>query len=126
MRALPTCLSLFALCAAMAGCTSQPAVAPTQQNGWLVYSGDHVAVNAVCGTEPIRLTGDHTEATLTGECGQVELTGSHNDVDVAMAPGGTFTILGDNNDVWWHPSGPGVAPTMTIRGNADAFHASKP
>ncbi|MDE2005589.1 MAG: DUF3060 domain-containing protein [Rhodospirillales bacterium] len=126
MPRLHILMPLLGIALALAGCTAQEAVAPIQKDGWIVYSGDHVAVHAVCGAMPIRLTGSHTQGYLTGACAQVELTGNHNDVDVSMAPGGSFTILGDSNDVWWTPSTPGATPTLTIRGQGDAFHRALP
>ena len=123
-RGLPIVAVMIAL--GLSGCQEVPAKPPVAQNGWLVYSGNFTRVNAVCGTEPIRLTGNHTTVTLTGACTNVQLAGNHNDVDVAMAPGGRFEITGNNNDVWWHPSAPGAPPEMLDHGKSDAFHAGHP
>ena len=115
--------ALCVLAVGLAGCTYQPAVPPVLQAGWLVYSGDHVGVVATCGAEPIRLTGSHTEATLSGSCTNVQLTGNHNDVNVSLAPGGRCEVTGSSNDIWWTQSAPGPAPQLITRGKGVTFHA---
>ena len=125
MRAARLFLPLLGLAGLVLGACQQNLSPPKFENGWLGYSSDHADVDAVCDGTPIRLTGDQTDGTLKGACTNVQLTGSHNDVDVAMAPGGQFEITGTSNDVWWHLARPGTPPVLINRGKQDAFHASR-
>jgi len=110
---------------ALGGCAVTPASPPVTQNGWQVWSGDHVTVKARCGALPVRLTGSHTEVVLTGLCRLVQLAGDHNDAEIWLAPGGRIEITGAHNDVWWHQTAPGAPPQLLSRGTDNSFHREK-
>lgn len=104
-------------------CAPPPAqLAPVEQAGWLTYRESRINTPIPCGPTPIQLTGDRLDTSLTGECHYVRITGAHNDVAIAIAPGGTIEILGTNNDVVWNQVRPGPPPNLINSGANNTFH----
>jgi hypothetical protein len=100
-------LALLAMCPAAA--LAQPA--------WETYGASQTSI--VCHGNPVLLTGNHTDTTLTGPCTMVRVAGEHNDVTVSVAPRAVIEITGRHNDVWWQ--GP-VHPTLLDHGSSNTFH----
>jgi hypothetical protein len=96
---------------------------PVQQNGWLIYSDSHVTQQIPCATQPILLTGNHTDITLKGACRYVRVAGEHNDIDIEVGADATIEITGAHNDVTWHQTAPGARPRL-LKSNTESntFH----
>jgi hypothetical protein len=110
--------------ALLAGCASTPrSPTPVSLNGWSVYSGGHRTQIITCGNQPVLLRGNHTNTRLTGSCHYVRVAGYHNDIDVAIAPGGTIDITGKHNDVSWRQVAPGPAPIFKAGDETNTFHS---
>jgi hypothetical protein len=108
---------LSGLCACGGGGTSEPIAV----DGWDTYG--YVA-HVMCGARPVLLHGSRTDVTLDGPCARVMVAGDHNDVSVALIPGGTIDITGDHNDVTWHmPAGHPGAPSLLDHGQSNTYHA---
>ena len=108
---------LSGLCA----CSGRGTSAPVIVDGWDTYG--YVA-HVTCGARPVLLNGDRTDVTLDGPCARVMVAGDHNDVSVALIPGGMIDITGDHNDVTWHsPAGYHGAPSLLDHGHSNTYHA---
>jgi hypothetical protein len=119
-------LAQFAACLVtlLAGCsaTPRPPVA-VSQNGWTIYNGSNRTQTIPCSDHAVLLRGNHTDTRLTGSCRYVWVAGYHNDIDVAVAPGGTIEITGKHNDVSWRQAAPGQAPILKAGNEDNTFHS---
>src|SRR5689334_5966354 len=123
MKHMPALLVLAGL-GALAACEQQQPMqlAPSVQNGWMIYAESRIHQPIPCGQMPIQLNGDRLDTHLTGDCRQVRMTGAHNVVQVDIVPGGTIEVLGSNNDVVWYQTRPGTKPQLIDRGTSNSFH----
>jgi hypothetical protein len=90
-------------------------------SGWQRFSSNAPA-RIQCGELPIVLEGNHTNLTLSGNCGYVRVAGNHNDIAIELAPGGTIEITGAHNDVSWTQPNAAIPATFYNRGESNTFH----
>lgn len=115
----------FAIAAAVGACAAPAELRPVVQNGWVIYSESYIRKPLDCQGGKIQLNGNRLDTNLLNNCQAVRVTGEHNDVEIAVAPGGTIEITGEHNDVFWHQALPGPRPRLIDTGVSNTFHPAQ-
>jgi hypothetical protein len=74
--------------------------APAAGGTPIVINGDHTSSTQDCGQgRSVTIDSDFGVITLTGNCSSISLNGNHTGIDAEKATVGSFTVLGDFNNI---------------------------
>jgi hypothetical protein len=115
MRSMP----VLVIAALLVGCGTPTRPPVVTSDGFVHYTGSGTFD---CAGRPVSFDGYHNDVRLRGPCTNVRIVGGHNDIDVAVAPGGTIQLVGSHNDVTWRLTQAGPAPNLSDQGVGNTFH----